>query len=167
MLSTKQINSKIAGIRKSSDAIRRNVHEVLCSVAGHALEHKDVSGFTRLIDATTGVNQKRIMSWIRDNGLATWNKDKNSYQLNKSAQDDCATNFVDGATYSMHLFMECDAWYVEAEKPSEIAKELDATQRIRSLRSQIAKGDKVVKVADFQALRAEMDCLLADCQQYA
>lgn len=165
MLSTKQINVKIAGIRKSSEAIRRNVHEVLCSVAGHALEHKDVSGFTRLIEATTGINQKRIMSWVRANGLATWNKEKNCYQLNKSAREERVNEYADGSAYSIHLFMNCDAWYVDADKPSQIDKELDALQRIKSLRAQVAKKG-VVKV-DFKALQAEMEGLMDDVRKYA
>ena len=159
MLSNKQINTKIASIRKSSDAIRRNVHEVLCSVAGHALEHKDVSGFTRLIDATAGINQKRIMAWIRANGLATWNKEKECYQINKSAHAETANEYEDGTAYAIHLFQR-DAWYVDAEKPSQIDKELDALKRIQSLRAQVAKK-KVVKV-DFQALQDEMQGLMDD-----
>lgn len=166
MLSTKQINTKIASIRKSSDAIRRNVHEVLCNVAGHALEHKDVSAFTRLIEATTGINQKRIMSWIRTNGLATWNKEKNQYQLNKSAREERLNEYADGHAYAMHLFTECDAWYVDVEKPSDIAAELEVNRKITALRNQIAKGDKVIKV-DFKALQADIEGLLEDVRKYA
>ena len=164
MLNAKELNQKIAGIRRSSDAIRRNIHEVLCNAAGHAYEHGDVTFFTKLIEATTGVNQKRVMAWIRDNGFATWNKEKNGYTVNKSARKDA--DFEDGHAVAMYLFTEVPAWYVDAEKPSDIARELDAVQRIKSLRSQIAKGDKVVKV-DFKALQAEMEGLLEDVRKYA
>ena len=164
MLTAKELNQKIAGIRKSSDAIRRNIHEVLCNAAGHAYEHGDVTYFTKLIQATTGVNQKRIMGWIRDNGFATWNKEKNCYTVNKSARADA--DFADGHEVAMHLFTEVDAWYVEAEKPSDIAKELDLVARIKSLRAQSTKGDKVIKV-DFAALKSEMEGLLEDIQKMA
>ncbi len=160
MLSNKQMNTKIASIRKSYKAAKNNVQEVLCSGAGHALQHKDVSSFTRLIDATEGADQKRIMAWIRANGLATWNKDKECYQLNKSAHAETVNEYEDGTAYAIHLFQNCDAWYVAAKKPSQIDKELDALKRIQSLRSQIAKKG-VVKV-DFQSLQDEMQGLMDD-----
>ena len=123
MLTAKQIGSKISGIRKSSEAIRRNVHEVLCNAAGHAYEYGDVTFFTRLIDATSGVNQKRIQRWIRDNGFATWNKEKNAYQLSKKAVKDA--DFVDGHAVAMYLFTEVTPWHVDPPKSEQDTKEFD------------------------------------------
>ena len=165
MLSIKEINSKIAGIKRSTAAVRNNIHEVLCSAAGHAYEHGDVTSFTKLLAATSGVNQKRIMAWVRANGFATWNAEKDCYVINKSARKDA--DFEDGTACAIHLFANVPAWYESVEKPSDINRELDALARIQSLRKQIAKSGTVVKHVDFQALKTEMEFLLQDIQKYA
>ena len=123
MLNKKELNQKISGIRRSTDAIRRNVHEVLCNAAGHAYEHGDVSFFTRLIDATSGVNQKRITRWIRDNGFAKWDEEKGYYVVNKAARKDA--DFADGHAVAMYLFTEVAAWYVEPPKAEQADKPFD------------------------------------------
>ena len=119
MLTEKQIKVKINGISRSSKAIRNNIQEVLCSIAGHGFDEKvgDVSLYTKLINATTGMNQARIKRWIRDNGLATWNKDKQRYTLNKNAQKKANEEFEDAHAYSMYLFTDqTKAWYIDPPK---------------------------------------------------
>lgn len=116
MLSAKQMGIKIGGIRKSSEAIRKNVHEVLCNAAGYAFLDGDVTFFTRLIDATTGVNQKRIQRWIRGNGLATWSKEKNQYVVNKAARKEAQEQYDDAHAYCVHLFTEVDQWFIDPPK---------------------------------------------------
>ena len=114
MLTQKQIKVKIGGISRSSKAIRNNIQEVLCNIAGHGfdVEVGDVSLFTNLVNATTGMNQAYIKRWIRDNGLATWNKDKNRYTLNKNAQTKANEEFEDAHAYCMYLFTdETKTWY--------------------------------------------------------
>ena len=114
MLTDKQIRVKIGGISRSSKAIRNNIQEVLCNIAGRGFDEKigDVSLFTNLVNATTGMNQTRIKSWIRENGLATWNKDKNRYTLNKNAQKKANEEFDDAHAYCMYLFTdETKVWY--------------------------------------------------------
>ena len=100
MLTAKQLGTKIGGIRKSSEAIRKNVHEVLCNAAGYAFQDGDVTYFTRLIDATSGVNQKRIQRWITTNGLASWSPKKNQYVLNKKARKNAEIKFDDAHAVS-------------------------------------------------------------------
>ena len=114
MLTQKQIKVKIGGISRSSKAIRNNIQEVLCNIAGHGfnVEVGDVSLYTNLVNATTGMNQTRIKSWIRENGLATWNKDKGRYTLNKNAQKQANEEFADAHAYCMYLFTdETKTWY--------------------------------------------------------
>ena len=50
MLTTKELNRKVAGIRRSSAAIRENIHVVLVNLAGHAYEHGDVSVAVNLLN---------------------------------------------------------------------------------------------------------------------
>ncbi len=122
MLTQKQIKVKIGGISRSSKAIRNNIQEVLCNIAGHGfnVEVGDVSLYTNLVNATTGMNQTRIKSWIRDNGLATWNKDKQRYVLNKNAQKKANEEFADAHAYCMYLFTDqTKAWYIDPPKKDD------------------------------------------------
>ena len=125
MLTSKQLGIKIGGIRKSSEAIRKNVHEVLCNSAGYAFKDGNVGYFTRLIDATTGVNQKRIQRWITTNGLATWNKKTNQYNVNKKARKEAQAKFEDAHAYCMYLFTEVEQWHVDPPKVEKEEKPFD------------------------------------------
>jgi hypothetical protein len=155
MLSVKQLNQKIAGIRRTTAALRENIHVVLCNSAAHAYVHGDVTAFTALFDATSGVNRKRIAAWVRDNGFATLQKD-GTFKVNKTMRKEA--DFADGDAVVEYLTNEVPAWYVEEESAAQIVKELDAVARIKSLTSQIKNaGDHntVVKV-DFNAARAAL-----------
>jgi hypothetical protein len=163
MLTSKELNAKIAGIRTSANAIRNNIQIVLCHAAGHAYEHGDVTAFDKLYAATSGLNRKRIAAWVRDNGFAMLQKD-GTHKVNKTMRKE--SDFADGDAVVEYLTNEVPAWYVDEEKAGQIVAELDAVQRIKSLRSQIAKGDKVVKV-DFTAMQSEMEGLLEDLRKYA
>ena len=128
MLTEKQIKAKINGISRSSKAIRNNIQEVLCSIAGHGFDEKvgDVSLFTNLVNATTGMNQALIKRWIRENGLATWNKDKGRYTLNKNAQKKANEEFDDAHAYSMYLFTdETKVWYNPPKDDTDKDKKKD------------------------------------------
>ena len=151
MLSQKQLNQKIAGIRRTTSALRENIHVVLCNAAAHAYVHGDVTSFSALFDATSGVNRKRIGAWVRDNGFATLQSD-GSFKLNKSMRK--KADFATGDAVVEYLTNEVPAWYVDEESASQVAKELDAVARIKSLTSQITKDGVVVKNVDFAAYRA-------------
>ncbi|HBO16267.1 MAG TPA: hypothetical protein DD440_08010 [Porticoccaceae bacterium] len=125
MLTAKQLGTKIGGIRKSSEAIRKNVHEVLCNAAGYAFQDGDVTYFTRLIDATTGVNQKRIQRWITTNGLASWSAKKNQYVVNKAARKEAQAQYDDAHAYCMYLFTEVEQWHIDPPKAATTPKEFD------------------------------------------
>ena len=130
MLTEKQIKVKIGGINRSSKAIRNNIQEVLCSIAGRGFDEKvgDVSLFTNLVNATTGMNQSLIKRWIRENGLATWNKDKGRYTLNKNAQKKANEEFDDAHAYCMYLFTDATkTWYnpPKSESDNDDKKEFD------------------------------------------
>ena len=125
MLTAKQLGTKIGGIRKSSEAIRKNVHEVLCNAAGYAFQDGDVTYFTRLIDATSGVNQKRIQRWITTNGLASWSPKKNQYVVNKAARKEAQAQYDDAHAYCMYLFTEVEQWHIDPPKVEKEEKPFD------------------------------------------
>jgi|TARA_B110000483_G_C17995128_1_gene465083 hypothetical protein len=150
MLSIKQLNQKIAGVRKSTAALRTNIHEILCNSAGHAYEHGDVTPLTNLYNSTSGMNRKKIAAWVRDNGFASLQKD-GTYKINKSARNDA--HFDDGHAVAMYLFAEVPAWFTTEESASDITRELDAVQRIKSLTSQVTKDGTQLKVIDLAAYK--------------
>jgi hypothetical protein len=160
MLSIKQLNQKISGIRTSAKALRENIHVVLCNAAGHAFEHGDVTPFTKLFEATSGVNRKRIAAWVRDNGFATLQKD-GTFKVNKAMRK--SADFEHGDDVVNYLLNDVAAWYVEEEKAAQITKELDICARIQSVINSASKGDAAVKPVDFEqyrALRAQLDALV-------
>lgn len=153
MLTIKQLNQKIAGIRTSSNAIRNSVQDVLVSAAAHAYVHGDVSSLDKLYAATSGLNRKRIAKWVSDNGFAKLQKD-GTHKLNKSMRK--STDFPDGVALVKYLTDEVPAWYVDEESATQIVKELDAVARIKSLTAQIQREGTVVKLIDFAEYQAAM-----------
>jgi hypothetical protein len=154
MLTSKQLNSKIAGIKRSTSAIRKNIHEVLCNAAGHAYEHGDVTFYDRLIEATSGVNQKRIATWIKDNGFAVWNKEEERYNVNKSARD--KADFADGFAVAMHLFTEVAPWYEDTKVKTPDQKALDIDTALQSLVKRIGNANDLRKI-DTATLQARFE----------
>jgi hypothetical protein len=153
MLSVKQLNQKIAGIRTSANAIRNNVQDVLVSAAAHAYVHGDVSSLDKLYAATSGLNRKRIAKWVSDNGFAKLQKD-GTHKLNKSMRKNA--DFADGVAVVEYLTNEVPAWYVDEESAAQITKELDAVARIKSLTAQIQREGTVVKNVDFAAYQTAL-----------
>ena len=157
MLTQKQLVPKIAGVRKSTKAMRANIQEILVHAAGIAYQHGNVTSFTKLIDSTRGADQKAIMRWIRDNGFATFNTDKGVYNLNRTMQQEHA-DFADGDAVVAYLTNDVPAWYELQATTKAIAKELDVTKRLESLLKATRETGTVVKV-DFKAARELMDAL--------
>jgi hypothetical protein len=161
MLSTKELNQKIAGIRTSANAIRNNVQTVLVHAAGHAYQHGDVTTFDKLYAATSGLNRKKIAKWVRDNGFAMLQPD-GTHKINKTAR--AQADFESGDDVVSYLTDEVAPWYANEETAAQIVKELDAVARIKSLTSQILKDGANVKHVDFAAYsqaRAELDEAIA------
>ena len=156
MFTQKQLVPKIAGVRKSTKAIRANIQEILVHAAGIAYQHGNVSSFTNLINSTRGADQKAIMSWIRDNGFAIYKVETGVYNLNKTMQK--REDFADGDAVVEYLTNEVPAWYELQATTETIAKELDVNKRLESLIKSMREGKNVVKV-DFMAARQLMDVL--------
>lgn len=162
MLSIKQLNQKISGIRKSTATLRQNIQVVLSNAAAHAYVHGDVTSFTKLFEATSGVNRKKMVKWIADNGFANLGKD-GTFKLNKKMRKEA--DFAEGEQVVEYLMNEIPHWFVDEESAGQIVKELDAVARIKSLTTQInnakksTDGKSVVKHVDFAAYRQAMDDL--------
>jgi hypothetical protein len=155
MLTVKQLNPKIAGVRKSTKAMRANIQEILVHAAGNAFQSGDVTAFDKLIDATRGADQKAIMKWVREFGFAVYNTDKNCYNVNMSMRK--SADFVDGEAVVEYLGTQA-TWYELQSTVSQNANELDVTKRLQSLLKATRETGTIVKV-DFKAARELMDAL--------
>ena len=166
MLTNAQINRKIAGIAQSAKAARENVQIVLIEISAHAYVNGDVTLFQRLFDATSGMNRKRIVKWIKDYGFATLTSD-GVFKLNKSMRKN--SDFTDGDHVIRWLTDNAREWWADEETAAQVAKELDVAKRIKSLTSQVKNArekNTVVKV-DFTELRKaqeELNAALADAE---
>lgn len=154
MLTIKEINKKIAGVKKSATTIRDNVQVILCNASAHAYEHGDVTSFTKLFNATTGLNKKNMVKWVHENGFARLQKD-GTFKLNKKMRNE--TQFDNGEAVVAYLTTEAKKWYENEDSADQILKALDVTGRITALAKAIDKAvenGQEVKSEDVQvALR--------------
>ena len=158
MLTSKQMGIKIGGIRKSSEAIRNNVHEVLCNAAGYVLKDGDATFFTRLLQATNGINQQRIKRWIKDNGLVTWNKQKHQYTVNKNARKEAEEKFADAHDFCLYLFTDVPQWHIDPPKAETEKKEFDVkVWAARQYKAQPDHLDAMIKELSKYKDKAQLD----------
>lgn len=144
MLNRKEITAKIAGIRTSAKAIRNNVHIVLCNVAGHAYEHGDVTMFTALYEATSGLNRKKIVQWVHTYGFARLQKD-GTFNVDKKSRNEA--DFVDGAAVVEYLSNDVPAWFEDEENAAQILKALDVDASIVALLKKMDNEEREIKVS--------------------
>lgn len=156
MLTLKQLTPKIAGVRKSTKAMRANIQEIVIHAAANAYVSGDVTAFTKLIDATRGVDQKAIMLWVREFGFATYNTDLGAYKLNKTMRK--TNDFADGDAVVDYLTNEAPAWYEFQPSKNDTGKEVNANKRLESLFKDMQKSDNVIKV-DFKAAQDTIDAI--------
>lgn len=159
MLTTKELNRKVAGIRRSTAAIRENIHVVLTNLAGHAYEHGDVSVAIKLLNATKGVDKVAIVKYLRENCFTLVNSD-GSVKLNKKARNEA--DFVDGEAVVAHLTSEVQPWYEDAVTTEQAAKVADPAKSLAALVKSIGKADGIK--FDPAAMRAEFENVMAAAQ---
>jgi hypothetical protein len=153
MLSIKALKSKVSSIKSDAKSLRGRIQTVLVHTAGHAYQHRDVTMFTELYAATSGVNRKRMVKFIQENCFATLQKD-GSFKLNKSAVKNA--DFDDGDAVVEYL-SDQDAWYVDEEQAPAIVKALTPAVLLEQLADKI-ENPKVGQdvVVDFAAYNAAM-----------
>ena len=134
MLTNKQLTAKITSVSKRTATLRADIQTILTNAAGHAYQHRDVTLYTRLFAATSGMNRKLIAKWVQDYGFAVLQKD-GSFKLNKDAHN--KADFPDGESVVKDLTENARDWFTEEDGAEEIAKQLDVAARIKSLASQI------------------------------
>jgi hypothetical protein len=160
MLTIKQINAKIASVSKRTATIRADVQTILINAAAHAYQHRDVTAFTRLFAATSGMNRKLIAKWVQDYGFAILQKD-GSFKLNASAHKDA--DFANGEDVVVYLTENARDWFADEDGAGDIVKQLDVAARIKSLASQIknASNKNTQVTIDAGEIRKAMELLKA------
>lgn len=134
MLTSKQLNQKIAAFGKTTAAMREDMQTILVNAAAHAYQHGDVTFFDRLFENASGVNRLRATEWVREFGFATLSKD-GKFKFNRDAR--AKFDFKDGLECYNWLQLNARPWWSKEEDMGDIAKKLDVAARIKSLASQI------------------------------
>ena len=151
MLSIKALKSKVSSIKSDTKSLRGRIQTVLVHTAGHAYQHRDVTMFTELYAATSGINRKRMVKFIQDNCFASLQKD-GTFKLNKSSIKNA--DFADGDAVVEYL-SDQDAWYVDEEGAPAIIKALTPAVLLEQLADKIenpkAGQDVVVDLAAYHA----------------
>lgn len=158
MLTIKQLNAKIASVSKRTATVRADIQTILINAAAHAYQHRDVTAYSRLFAATSGMNRKLIAKWVQDYGFAILQKD-GSFKLNKSAHKDA--DFANGEDVVTYLTDNARDWFADEDNAAAIVKQLDVAARIKSLASQIKNAaNKNTEVAiDAGEINAAMQLL--------
>lgn len=165
MLTTKQISSKIGGIKRSSKSLRDNVQTVLTHTCGHVLEHGNVTLFNNLLEASVGVNKGKLIGYAKQYGFVSYDHAKGTFNLNKKARKEATEKYSDGDALISFLDKQ-PKWYEENATVAtvagvkEIAPDLDVTKRIENLSKAVksAKG-KVLDAGLVKALKELSEAL--------
>jgi len=150
MLDRKAIKTKIGGIKKSVANTRKNVQEVLVSIAGHAYENGRVTDYDALLAVSTGLSKSKIVRWVHEYGFARFNEKTQTFKVNTKMKNE--TIFGDGANTKesgvavvKYLTDESVDWYSMNGNASTEDKPLDITQSLVALRKRIDKATEKEK----------------------
>lgn len=136
MLSKSQITTKIASISRRRATINKDIHVVLCNIAGHVFDHGDFTAISRLLDATTGMDKKAIIKWATDYCFVRISED-GKVSINKSARK--TADFTNGEAVVSYL-TDTAPWYESAMTTEQAVKELDELKRLESLIKSLEKA---------------------------
>lgn len=158
MLTIKQLNAKIASVSKRTATLRADIQTILVNAAAHAYVHRDVTAYTRLFAATSGMNRKMIAKWVHDYGFAILQKD-GSFKLNATAHK--GADFANGEEVVVYLTAEARDWFADEADAGEIVKELDVAARLHALAKSIKNAANknthvTVNVAEINKAMAEL-----------
>ena len=176
MLDKKQIVARIASHGKTAKKLREEIQVTLCEIAGHVVQHGEVSLYQALLNAVQGANRVGIHKWIAESGGARFANEK--WEINKDwlkehrngakTPDDCKAARVAFEEY--HAEHPLPLWYEEAQpqEDADVAKVWDAYEKAEEFILNIAKKAKSSKVevkhTDLERyLREAMEKYKAEC----
>ena len=176
MLDKKQIVARIAGHGKTAKKLREEIQVTLCEIAGHVVQHGEVSLYQALLNAVQGANRVGIHNWIREYGGARVKDEKlvvcgewlKEHRNGAKTPEECLAARVAFEEY--HAEHPLPLWYEEAQpqEDADVAKVWDAFEKAEEFILNIAKKAKSSKVeakhTDLERyLREAMEKYKAEC----
>jgi len=144
MKTKKQIVATIKSLAGRAKTWRSDVQEVLVDIAGHVLEHGDVTVAQTLLDSIgNGANRPAIARWLGTNAFCHMVDGK--LACAKVKRKDCASGF--GGDFAMarpqyeEQLRSLPAWYEEGKEADDekVKAEFDALNKVETLLATIAK----------------------------
>lgn len=140
MLTRKQLNRKIDGICKRDGTIADDIQTVLVNEAGHAFQHLDVTGFTRLFQGLRGADRTALVKWVHEHGFARLDKETGGFKLNRAARNKCALSTGDEVVAD--LIENAPHWTAHSPAAEKIVDALSVTTMIEALAKRIVNAEK-------------------------
>ncbi len=176
MLDKKQIVARIASHGTTAKKLREEIQVTLCEIAGHVVQHGEVSLYQALLNAVQGANRVGIHNGIREYGGARFANAK--WEINKDwlkehrngakTPEECKAARMVFEEY--HAAKPLPLWYEEAQpqEDADVAKVWDALEKAEEFVINIAKKAKSSKVeakhTDLERyLREAMEKYKAEC----
>ena len=160
MLTRKELNKKISGVRRSTKAFRANIQMLLIECAAHAYVDGQTTPMAQLYDAAAGADRLAMAKWAQTFGFSQAKAD-GKFGLIRAAVNDAA--FDDGLIE--YLTEHATSWFDMGKSKSEIAKDVDIAVAIMALAKRCAKakanGGKIT--AEHIAVTAAFKELKAAC----
>jgi len=164
MLSIKEINKKIGGVKRSTTAIHNAVQLVICNVAGHVVDYGDTTGYDRLRAVLGAYHQRAVDTWIKSNGCARFDSKKGAYVIDRKAKAAIVADGACGADFTAQLTDTAVKWW---NKPSssQDAKAFDVAKKIKAIVSGMDKDGAMI-VLDVEECLDAILALKATIKQY-
>lgn len=144
MKTQKQILATIRALAGRAKTWRDDVQGVLVDIAGHILEHGDVTVAKTLLDSIgNGANRPAIARWLGTNAFCHMVEGK--LACSKGKRKDCASGF--GGDFAMarpqyeEQLRSLPAWYEEGKEADDenVKAVFDALSKVETLIATIAK----------------------------
>ena len=162
MLTRKELNKKISGVRRSTKAFRANIQMLLIECAAHAYADGQTTPMAQLYDAAAGADRLAMAKWAQTFGFSQVKAD-GKFGLIRAAVNDAA--FDDGDALIEYLTEHATSWFDMGKTKSDIAKDVDIAVAIMALAKRCAKakanGGKIT--AEHIAVTAAFKELKAAC----
>ena len=145
MLTSKQLNVRIAGVRRSTKAFRANIQELLIECAAHAYCDGQTTPFKNLYDAANGADRLGMARWAKSYGFSIIKAD-GKVGLMRDAK--AKADFADGDALIAYLtavdpatqqLANCELWFDMGNTTAKIAQDVDLAACLIALAKKMTK----------------------------
>jgi len=151
MLTSKQLNVRIAGVRRSTKAFRANIQELLIECAAHAYCDGQTTPFKHLYDAANGADRLGMARWAKSYGFSIIKAD-GKVGLMRDAK--AKADFADGDALIAYLtavdpatqqLANCELWFDMGNTTAKIAQDVDLAASLIALAKKMTKAKEAGK----------------------